>query len=112
LSEAGHVSEHRVRQEFHVLADAEQQGAENHAFDHAERVIRHGDDRAAPGNAVQVAGGALALDAEAFQKLLEKLLAGGLEHGVGPDHIQLFGQEKLFEKAVYRGFREKGASGV
>jgi hypothetical protein len=75
-------------------------------------MIRDGDDRSAPGNPVQIARRAFALNAQALQKLLEELLAGGLENGIGPGDVQLFGQEKLFENAVDRSFREKRASGV
>jgi hypothetical protein len=75
-------------------------------------MIRDRDHRAAPGNTMQVARGAFAFDAESFEKLLKKLLAGRLANRVRPGDVQFHGQEKLFEHRVNRGLREQGASGV
>jgi hypothetical protein len=75
-------------------------------------MIRDGDDWAMPGNAVQITGGALALDAQPFEKFFKKLLAGGLANRVGPGYIQFFRQKELLEKPVDRAFREQRAGGI
>ena len=96
---------------------AEEQGAEDHAFDHAKPDgFATATTGATTGNAVKIAGSAFALDAESFQKFFEKLLAGGLANGVGPGYIQFLGQEKLFEKpaggSVNMSLGEKSTGGV
>ncbi len=72
-------------------------------------MIRDGDHRAAPGNTMQIAGGALALDAEPFEKFFKELLAGGLANCVGPGYVEFFGQKELFEKPPWIGVSANSA---